>query len=123
MASLSELSLPATVPEMAAYHDREASDAPFTIYKLCDLDEGDNSDFIKTCGFACEIEGQVVRPPRHRFLDGRPRDIVNYHVRLAQNGEFHPRYFVMVTCLEWRIEGVVVVALLHGEMQSKLDLL
>jgi len=49
MASLPDLSLPEqTVPEMAAYHDREASDAPFAIYALCDVDEDDITDIIKT---------------------------------------------------------------------------
>jgi hypothetical protein len=37
MASLPDLSLPATIPEMAVYHDREASDGPFAIYALCVL--------------------------------------------------------------------------------------
>lgn len=66
MACLPDLSLAAIVPEMVAYHDREASDAPFAIYTLCDVDEDDVTEIIQTCDAACEIDGQVVRPPRHQ---------------------------------------------------------
>jgi hypothetical protein len=123
MASLPDLSLPATVPEMAVYHDREASDAPFAIYTLCDINEDDVTEIIETCDSACEIEGQIVRPPRHRFPEGRLGDIVEYHVGLAKEGQFDPKYFIVVACSEWRTKRVVIVALDDEEMQCQPDLL
>lgn len=123
MASLPDLSLPATVPEMAMYHDRDASDGPFAIYALCDVDESDITGIIKNCDSACEVEGQVARPPRHRFPGGRLRDVVEYHVELAKEGQFDPKYFTVVACHDWRTKGVVIVALDEEEMQCKPDLL
>lgn len=61
MASPPEISLPASTPEMAAYHDQESSDEPFAIYSLFDVDEDEITDIIKTCDEACEFESQVVR--------------------------------------------------------------
>jgi hypothetical protein len=118
-----DLSLPDTVPEMANYHDQEAYDGPFAIYTLCDVDEDGVTDIVKTCESDCGVEGQVVRPPHHRFPGGRLRDIVEYHVELARNGQFDPKYFMVVACLEWRTKGVVIVALDDEEMQCKPDLL
>lgn len=101
----------------------EASDAPFAIYTLCEVTEDDVTEIIKTCDSACEIEGQVLRPPRHRFPEGRLRDVVEYHVELAKEGQFDPKYFIEVACREWRTKGVVIVALDDEEMQCKPDLL
>lgn len=123
MASLLDLSLPETVPEMAAYHDREGSDAPFAVYTLCDVDEVDITEIIKICDAACEIDGQVIRPPRHHFPEGRLRDVVEYHVELARDGQFDPKYFMVVACPERRTKGVVIVALDDEDMQCKPDLL
>ena len=123
MTCLPDLSLPATVPEMAACHDQEASDAPFAIYALCDVDEDDILEIAKTCNSVCEIEGQVIRPPRQYFPGGRLRDGVQYHVGLAKEGQFDPKHFIVLACLDWRTEGVVIVTLDDEEMQCKPNLL
>lgn len=108
---------------MAAYHDREGSDVPFAVYTLCSVDEVDITEIIKICDSACEIEGQVIRPPRHHFPEGRLRDVVEYHVELARDGQFDPKYFMVVACPERRLKGVVIVALDDDEMRCKPDLL
>ena len=68
MAFLPDLSLPATVPELAAYHDQETSDEPFAIYALCDVDEDDITDITKLCDSACEVEEQAIRRRAIVFL-------------------------------------------------------
>lgn len=78
---------------------------------------------IETCDAACEVEWQVVRSPRHRFLEGRLRDVVEYHVGLSREGPFDPKCFMVVACRDWRTGGVVIVALDDDEMQCKPDLL
>jgi hypothetical protein len=108
---------------MAACHDQEASDAPFAIYALCDVDEDDILEIAKTCNSVCEIEGQVIRPPRQYFPGGRLRDGVQYHVGLAKEGQFDPKHFIVLACLDWRTEGVVIVTLDDEEMQCKPNLL
>lgn len=123
MAPLPDLSFLATVPEMATYHGQEASDGPFAIYSLCDFDEDDITEITKICDAACELEGQSIRPPRRRFLGRRLRDVVEYHVGLAREGQFDPRYFMVVSCLDWRTQGLVVVTLDDEGMQCKPDVL
>jgi hypothetical protein len=48
---------------------------------------------------------------------------VEYHVELAKEAQFDPKYFTEVACHDWRTKGVVIVALDEEEMQCKPDLL
>jgi hypothetical protein len=48
---------------------------------------------------------------------------VEYHVELAKEGQFDPKYFTVVSYRDWRTKGVVIVALDEEEMQCKPDLL
>lgn len=48
---------------------------------------------------------------------------MEYHVGLGREGQFDPKYLIVVACRDWRTKGVVTVALDDEEMQCKPDLL
>lgn len=121
MASRPDLSLPTKIPEMAQYH--ETNLLPFALYALCDLDERELAQLRTTCQSECQLnpgQEQVLFPPQSQF-PGKPlREIVDYHIDLARNGEFDPRYFIVAVYPNWK-RRVLIVTLNDEELICRPD--
>lgn len=111
-ASQLDLSLPDKVPEMEQYH--EANLLPFALYTLCNLSERDLNQLCVVCQSKCQLhegQAQVLLPPQSCFIGQPLRAIVDYHVGLARNGQFDPRYIIIAVYQDWETHGVLVVTL------------
>lgn len=111
-ASQLDLSLPDRVPEMERYH--EASQLPFALYTLCDLDEHELTQLCTVSQGKCQLnegQAQVLLSSQLCFMGQPLQTIVNCHVRLARNGRFDPRYIIVVVYPDWESHGILVVTL------------
>lgn len=117
-----DLSLPDRVPEMERYH--EANLLPFALYTLCDLNERDLTQLCMVCQSKCQLnegQAQVLPPPQSHFVGQPLRAIVDYHVGLARNGRFDPRYIIVAAYRDWESHGVLVVTLNDDDFVCRPD--
>lgn len=105
---LPDLTLPEKVPEIYKYRHERLGIMPLAFYALCDLDSKTMEAYRRLC--TTDLWDDAVKlPPQSKFLNKTLRDVVKYHVELAEEGQFSPTYFIV--CVYEDARPVLVVTL------------
>lgn len=117
-----DLTLPPGTPEIERYHHVGMRILPFALYTLIDIPSDENTALTQACNAQSRPDNVQVQPaPEYRFVGGPLRRVYDYHLRLVREGQFDPRWFVVVTSRDWREKGVLIVALDDDDLQCKTD--
>ncbi|KAJ9299640.1 hypothetical protein DTO271G3_2524 [Paecilomyces variotii] len=117
-----DLTLPPRAPEMERYHHVGMRIVPFALYALIDIPSDELTALTQACNAQSRPDNVQVRPaPEYRFVGGPLRRVYDYHLQLGREGQFDPRWFVVVTSKDWREKGILLVTLDDDDLQCKTD--
>ena len=126
MAPLPDLRLPGKLPQVEKYRSRPRSLLPFALYTLTPLSSEQLNRLREVCHREADevdddLENCISIPPRSDFSGETLKDIVDYHVDIAEEGVFDATRFLVCAGEDWEERGVLTVTLDDDDREGRPD--
>lgn len=86
---------------------------PAALYTLVDLPKDKLSELQRECESQTSVDGgkAISFPTRSRFIEAPLRAVFDHHIELGKQESFDPIIFILVTEVDWRKSGLLLVSL------------